>query len=80
MMCICNIGMLASLLLLPTAALLIGGALIDASHKRLGGLSIALGIVAFAGLSVVSYLRGVAELIAFGAISVWVFVFGVRML
>jgi len=67
-------------LLVSTGILLIGGALIDASHRRLGGLSIVLGIVALAGLSLISYLRGSAQVIAFGAIGVWVLVFGVRML
>jgi hypothetical membrane protein len=69
----------ANVLLVSTAILIIGGALIDASHKRLGGLSIALGIVALAGMSLISYLRGIAQVIAFLAISVWILVFGVRM-
>ncbi len=73
------LAMFASILLLPTAVFLIGGALIDASHKRLGGLSIALGVIALAGLSLISYLRASAQFIAFGAIFVWVLVFGVRM-
>jgi len=68
-----------SLVLLPTAIFLIGGASIDASRRWFGGLSIALAIVALAGFSVVSYLRGGALIIAFGAILVWAFVFGVRM-
>ncbi len=79
------VAMFASSLLLSTAALLIGGAVIDVSHKRLGGLSIALGIVALAATSFISYFHGTALLfnvstvIAFLAISVWVLVFGVRM-
>jgi len=67
-------------LLISTTILLIGGAVIDVSQKRLGGLSIVLGIVALAGLSFISYLRGTAQVISFVAISVWVIVFGVRML
>jgi hypothetical membrane protein len=73
------VAMFASLLLYPTAIFLIGGALIDTSHKRLGGLSIALGIVALAATSVISYLRGSAQVIAFLAISIWGIVFSVRM-
>ena len=52
---------------------------IDASQKQAGGLSIVLGI-ALMGLSLISYLRGVEEVIAFLAISVSALVFGVRML
>jgi hypothetical protein len=75
----------ATVLLISTAAFLIGGALIDESRKQLTGLSIAglsivLGIVALAGLSLISYLRSVAVIIAFLGISVWALVFGVRML
>jgi hypothetical protein len=75
----------ASALLLSTAALLIGGALIDESRKQVGGrsiagLSIVLGIITLAGLSLISYLRSVAVIITFLAISVWALVFGVRML
>jgi hypothetical protein len=68
-----------SLLLFSTAMFLIGGALIDAAHKWSGGLSIALAIVALAGLSVVSYLRASAQTIAWLAVFVWAFVFGIRM-
>ncbi len=73
-----------ALLLISAAAILVGGALIDESRKQLGGrsiagLSIVLGIIALAGLSLISYLRGVAVLIAFLPISIWVIVFGVRM-
>jgi len=74
------VAMFASLLLISTAALLIGGAVIDVSHKWLGGLSIVLGIVALAGTSFISYLRGSAQVIAFLAISVWAIAFSVRML
>ncbi len=75
----------ASALLISTAALLIGGALIDESRKQLGGLSIAglsivLGIITLAGLSLISYLRSVAVIITFLALSIWIVVFGVRML
>ncbi len=73
------VALFAVLLLIPTAIFLIAGALIDASHKQLGGLSIALGIIALAGLSLTSYLRGVAQTIALLAIIVWAFVFGIRM-
>jgi hypothetical protein len=73
------VSMFTSLLLLSTAAFLIGGAVIDAAHKRLGGLSIALGIITLAGTSLISYLRGTAQVIAFGAIAVRIFIFGVRM-
>jgi hypothetical membrane protein len=66
-------------LLIPTAMLLIGGALVDAPHKRLGGLSIALGILAFAGTSFISYGRGVAQLVLTLAIVVWTVIFSVRM-
>lgn len=69
----------AFVLLISAAILLIGGALIDVSHKRLGGFSIALGIVALSGLSVVSYLRGSAQVIALLAISIWAIIFGIRM-
>ena len=44
------VAMFASLLLVCTAAFLIGGALVDAAHKRLEGLSIALGIITLRGL------------------------------
>lgn len=70
----------AFVLLVSTAILLIGGAVIDVSQKRSGGFSIVLGIVALAGLSLISYLRGTAQVIAFLAISVWAIVFGVRTL
>lgn len=70
-----------AVLLISTAALLIGGALIDKSRKQLGGLSIAglsivLGIIALAGLSLLSYLRSVAVIITFLALSIWTLVFG----
>lgn len=65
-------------LLVPTAMLLIGGALVDAPHKQLGGLSIALGVLALIGTSFMSYGRGVAELI-FSLTEVWIVIFGVRM-
>jgi len=69
----------ATFLLVPTAMLLIGGALVDAPHKRLGGLSIPLGILAFVGTSFISYERGVAQLVLALAIVVWTVVFSVRM-
>ena len=69
----------ATFLLVPTAMLLIGGALVDAPHKRLGGLSIALGILALIGASSVSYGRGVAQLVLTLAITVWIVIYSVRM-
>jgi hypothetical membrane protein len=68
----------ASTLLISAAMLLIGGANLDGAHKRAGGLSVALAIIALAGLSLFSYERGVAVVITFAAISVWAFAFGVR--
>jgi hypothetical protein len=44
------VALFASLLLYSTAVFLIGDALVDAAHKRLGGLSIALGIITLRGL------------------------------
>jgi hypothetical membrane protein len=70
----------ALFLLIPTAILLIGGALVDAPHKRLGGLLIALGIIALIGASFVSYGRGVAEFVFTLAIAVWIVIYSVRML
>jgi hypothetical membrane protein len=67
-------------LLIPIAILLIGGALIGAFHNRLGGLSIALGMIALIGVSFQSYGRGVAEAIIISPIAVWDIVFGVRLL
>ncbi|MGB8312201.1 MAG: hypothetical protein WCE81_10125 [Halobacteriota archaeon] len=67
-------------LLVPIGMLLIGGAFIDASHKRLGGLSIVLGIIALAGTSMVSYTRGIAEVPVIFAIFIWGTVLSVRML
>ena len=74
------VAVFASALLISTGILLIGGAVIDVSQKQLGGLSIVLGIITLAGLSLISYLRGVAVVITFLSISVWALVFGVRML
>lgn len=70
----------AAILLIATATLLIGGATVDASHKKVGGLSIALGIITLAGLSLISYERGVAVVITFSAISLWALTFGVRLI
>jgi hypothetical membrane protein len=70
----------ASALLFPIAMLLIGGAHIDASHKRLGGLSITLAIVALAGASLTIYGRAAAELTSWIMIEVWLIVVGVRMM
>jgi len=69
----------AVFLLTPAAMLLIGAALVDAPHKRLGGLSIALGILALVGTSFISYERGVAQLVLTLAIVVWIVIFSVRM-
>ena len=57
----------APVLLFPTAMLLIGGALLDRSRNQLGrlsiaGLTIALGIIALAGASLLIYGRAAAEL------------------
>lgn len=62
------------------AMFLIGGSLVDSSAKPLGGFSIALGIVAMAGTSQISYGRGVAESILAAAIALWFVVFSIRML
>jgi hypothetical membrane protein len=70
----------AFFLLVSTAILLIGGAFIDAPHKRLGELLIALGIIVLAGTSMVSYGRGIAEALIIFAISVWIVIYSVRML
>lgn len=69
----------AVFLLVPVAILLISGAFIDASHRWLGGLSIVLGVVALAGVSMVSYVRGVAEVSVIFAIFIWLVVLSVRM-
>jgi hypothetical membrane protein len=62
------------------AMFLIGGSLVDSSAKPLGGFSIALGIVALVGTSLISYERGVAESILAAAIALWFVVFSIRML
>jgi hypothetical membrane protein len=70
----------AFFLLAPIAILLIGGALIDASRRWLGGFSIVLGVIALASTSMVSYGRGIAEMLFTFAAFVWLAVFSVRML
>jgi hypothetical membrane protein len=62
------------------AMFLIGGSLVDSSAKPLGGFSIALGFVAVAGTSQLSYGRGVAEIILAAATVLWFVVFSIRML
>jgi hypothetical protein len=52
----------------------------EVSAKPLGGFSIALGIVALVGTSLISYERGVAEIILAAAIALWFVVFSIRML
>jgi len=47
---------------------------------ELHGLSIALGIIALAGLSLISSERGVAVINSFSALSLWTSVFGVRLI
>ena len=70
----------AVFLLSSVGILLIGGAVIDASHKWLGGFSITLGIIALAGTSMVSYGRGVAQAPIIFAIIVWIVIYSIRML
>ena len=65
---------------IAAAMFLIGGSLVDSSAKLLGGFSIALGIVAVAGTSQISYGRGVAESILAAATVLWFVVFSIRML
>ncbi len=67
-------------LMAPIGILLIGGAFSDASHKWLGYLSIALGIIALAGTSMASYGRGIAELPIIFGIVVWIVIYSIRML
>lgn len=66
-------------LLVPTAMLLIGGALVP-PEKWSGGFSITLGIVALAGTSMMSYGRSIPEFVLLFAVSLWAIAFGVRML